>query len=224
MAQKQVLTLDDNQILKASVSKEGLTRLMIEGDRIKDIMGLDESVATEKDDQNGVLFLKNVTVPQTIALLTENGGFQEMELNPVMSKSHQIVLKQKKEKGEKQEITDQKIGRSFSTDTDKGEEKGFKSFSKTMITMMRRLYNAKISSTDKAPLSFKKLTNIKIDPLLGIGEKDLFGFSYVVQNKSDGDIILKESDFYQRGVLAVALLTDRLAPKQSTRLFVIFKG
>ncbi len=84
---KQVLHMDDDKVLKASVSKEGMTRILIQGDRIKDIMGLDEDVSTEKDEQNGILFLKNVTKPQSIALITENGDYQEMMVwTPMISK------------------------------------------------------------------------------------------------------------------------------------------
>lgn len=85
LAQKQTLFLNDEKTLKAFASKEGITRLSIQGDRIKDIMGMDEGIALEKDEQNGILFLKGVEQKQSLALLSENGLYQEIELGPVIN-------------------------------------------------------------------------------------------------------------------------------------------
>ena len=133
---KQVLHMDDDKVLKASVSKEGMTRLLILGDRIKDIMGLDEDVSTEKDEQNAILFLKNVTKSQSIALITENGEYQEMTLEPIAIKTHQVVLKQKETKSIQVEEQNPFSLRNESLNGDHGVN----SHQKQIIDFMRLLY------------------------------------------------------------------------------------
>lgn len=230
LAKKQVLYLDDDKVLKASVSKEGMTRLSLEGDRIKDIMGLDETISTEKDDQNGVLYLKGVVSAQVITLITENGDCQEMELNPISQKSHQIILKQKNKEQNSFDILNEGRGseRSFQHSLTPFQGGGYfpsqKTFPQMIIDIMRHLYSATEINTNDDFLTFKSIKDIKVDPQISIKENGLLGHSYVIRNVSKQTKTLKETDFKEKGVLAISFSEDHLKPNQTTRLFVIRKG
>lgn len=230
-AKKQVLYLDDDKVLKAAVSKEGMTRLSLEGDRIKDIMGLDESISTEKDDQNGVLFLKSVSSSQTITIITENGDVQEMELTPSKEKSHQIVLKQKNKESNTNDFFNEGRGgvTPFQTPSPLMSFQGTgygvqKTFPQRIIDVMRFLYRATENNTNDDPISFKKIKDLKVDSMINIKENGLLGHTYMLKNTSKQLKTLKEKDFKEKGVLAVAFEREHLTPNQTTRLFVIRQG
>ena len=92
-AQKQVLIMNDDKVLKAKAAKEGITRISLQGDRILDVMGFHQDVAYEKDEGKGILFIKGLHEKQNLVMNTENGLFQELELVPSDKSSAQIVLK-----------------------------------------------------------------------------------------------------------------------------------
>ncbi|CAO4847506.1 MAG: hypothetical protein FADNKDHG_01502 [Holosporales bacterium] len=217
-AQKQTLFLNDEKTLKAFASKEGITRLSIQGDRIKDIMGMDENIALEKDEQNGILFLKGVEQKQSLALLSENGLYQEIELEPTTKKSTQIVLKTRdfdieqeagvsKIEGRKNQIID-------STSP---------SFQKQVIHMIQRLYHLQRSDTDIDPIPLQNIPHIKAEAIKSDQDGHLVGFVYVLKNTSKHELLIQESDFAQKNTCAIALLSNSIPPKGTTRLFMVVK-
>ena len=217
---KQVLHMDDDKVLKASVAKEGMTRLLIQGDRIKDIMGLDEDVSTEKDEQNGILFLKNVTKSQSIALITENGDYQEMTLEPIAIKTHQVVLRQKETKSIQSEEQNSFSLRSESLNGDHGD---VNSHQKQIIDFMRLLYVKDEGDPLIDPLECVVVEGLKIDFAYGL-KSDLFeGHVFVLKNKSSKDITLTESLFYKKGIVAVSFKKAHLKIGDSTKLFIVQK-
>lgn len=227
-AHKQILTLDDNKIIKAYGAKEGLTRVMIQGDRIQQVMGTDDLQNIEKDEQRGILFLKGLTQKQTLALLTENGHFQELELTPMDKPSAHIVLKPSDVKED--HTCEKSISRSVNKKTQrdflyassmKDQRPYSLTYQQSLIHIMHRLYG--YESTPFAP-SAPKLpsvqgTWIKHDDSLKEGS--YVGHVYTLKNTTQALKTFQEGDFYTKGILAIAIEENTLKPKQTTRLFVV---
>lgn len=72
-AEKQEFNFDDTQSIVVKVSETGLTRISVQGDRLREVIGLDDTVVVDKDEANGHLFLKGVRIKQTITVVTEGG-------------------------------------------------------------------------------------------------------------------------------------------------------
>jgi hypothetical protein len=94
-AKKQILFLDDDKTLDVKVSDTGMTRLSFEGDRIQDVLGLEEGVATERDEKGGQLFIKSLQTRQNLTLITEGGNMQDVTLIPAKINSGSVTFKNK---------------------------------------------------------------------------------------------------------------------------------
>ena len=81
-AEKQEYNFDDTKSIVLKVSETGLTRISVQGDRLREVIGLDDTVNVEKDEANGHLFLKGVKTKQTITVVTEGGALQDLTLLP----------------------------------------------------------------------------------------------------------------------------------------------
>lgn len=219
LAQKQTLFLDDEKTLKAFAAKDGITRLSIQGDRIKDIMGMDDGIALEKDEQNGVLFLKGVEQKQSLALLSENGLYQELELEPTSKKSTQIVLKTRDSDIEKEA----NLGTQTLQTRQQTIDTTSPSFQKQVIHMMQKLYHAQRSNSDAEPVLIQNVPHIKADPIISIEDGNFVGHVYVLKNTSKHELLIQETDFSQKNICALALLSNSIPSKGVTRLFVVVK-
>lgn len=240
-AKKQVLSLDDEKVLHAFASKEGLTRLSIQGDRIKDVMGMDENINIEKDEQNGTLFLKGLTTKQSISILTENGLFQEMEINPSKEATSQIILKDKQSVDHKDIIT-APLNAVFSDQSfmQTNSHESNSSYQHRILSLVHRLYNGESTSFTSSLEKLPKVNNVRVlmttslecsDKCDGPSVQDisviqgrLIGHVLDVKNISDTPLILHETDFYQKGFIGISLKKHHLKAGETTKLFVVVKG
>ena len=92
--------MNDNQVMEASISNKGLTRLSVKGDSIQDIfvypfmignVVTGESIQLHK---SGHVFIApdGIKEPFYLTVITQKGQVQDLKLSPVTQKSAPLVL------------------------------------------------------------------------------------------------------------------------------------
>jgi hypothetical protein len=236
-AQKQTLILNDDKVLKATASKEGITRISLQGDRIADVMGFHQDVEFEKDEGKGVLFIKGLKEKQNLVMNTENGLFQELELVPSEKSSAQIVLQPAEDEPYKKgfNVAEASLPQtlhphqrlSLECET---EQTGSKAYHEAPLTLIKKLYNGGgekqegLSELMKLP----KIKNLNITYQKSVIESGLMAHQFTVKNTGTHPLPLSESYFTSCGgplpLVAVALKDKVLLPKGQTQLYVVVKN
>ena len=221
-AEKQELTFDDTQSLVVTVSRTGLTRLSVKGDRLREVIGLDDTVVVEKDDTNGHLFLKGIKEKQNITVVTEGGDLQDLTLVPGGKGSTTIVLTSARDGRFESETmphtrdTLVKTGwdspRFMPSYTVNAQDK--------IIELVKQMFAGLGTSIEK-PSSRKTETGCEVVSERYLRSETLVGEVFTVTNTNSNTTIVLEKDFYQPGDLALALGKKQLLAGESTILFVI---
>jgi hypothetical protein len=237
-AQKQTLTLNDDKVLKANASKEGITRISLQGDRILDVMGFHQDVEYEKDEGKGILFIKGLKEKQNLVMNTENGLFQELELIPSDKSSAQIVLKA----NESNPIQQSGVARlqeehhnslyqreRLSLQNDDEQTKSTPHH-QTPLHLIKSLYNGGGVVLEEAAhqINMPILKNIKMTYQKTVTDTGFMAHQFVLQNTGPQPIPLSESYFSaccgQLQLIALALNDKVLLPNQKTYFYVVVKN
>lgn len=219
-AEKVELTCNENTALDVKASTNGFTRISVKGDKLRDVMGLEETVIVEKDEANGQLFLRNVQHKHVITLITENGLLQDLTLIPGAKGSMNIILKpdvsvkEDTQRYEQPALSDpvsevKGIGSSHTATTQD-----------FLIGFIKHLF----AGLGVAPE--KKITRISPNGFEAISTRvlqanGLIGEVFTITNLHENTTLLLEKDFYQPGDLALALAQKQLGASESTTLFVV---
>ncbi len=82
--------------VEGSISIDELNRIKIEGDRIKEVIGLSKEFIVEGDAQNGQIFIKSTsnesTKPAIFSIITEAGRTQDFKLMPKSIPGETIII------------------------------------------------------------------------------------------------------------------------------------
>ena len=87
--------LNELERIEGTVSSQEINRIKIEGDRIKEVIGLPKSWQVESDGKNGQMFirsLKETNEPAIFTIITEKGKTQDVRLTPKNTKSEIIII------------------------------------------------------------------------------------------------------------------------------------
>ena len=220
-AEKVELRCDDAKALTVKASGEGFTRISFKGDKLRDVMGLEEDVLVEKNEAEGILFLKNIKNKQTITLITESGVIQDLTLVPGGTTTMNIVLKP----NALPKTNESSAPHSFQkadVDVNGWNAPPFLNTQEVLIQMIKHLYagGGDTLTTERIRVSFnglKAISNRRIQTHGFIGEV------FTITNTESNTTILLEKDFFQIGDLALALAKKQLQVGESTSLFVIRK-
>ncbi|MDP3641392.1 MAG: type-F conjugative transfer system secretin TraK [Alphaproteobacteria bacterium] len=238
-AHKQVLIMNDDRVLKATASKDGITRISLQGDRIAEVMGFHQDVEFEKDEGKGILFIKGLKEKQNLVMNTENGLFQELELVPSDKSSAQIVLKADESHPIQQSggaarfqgeyhnplYTNQRL---FLEGDD--ENRNNVGHHQTPLHLIKSLYNGGGVVLEEAAhqINMPTLKNIKMTYQKTVTDTGFMAHQFVLQNTGPQPMPLSESYFSaccgQLQLIALALKDAALLPKQKTYLYVVVKN
>jgi len=237
-AQKQVLIMNDDKVLKATASKEGITRISLQGDRILDVMGFHQDVEYEKDEGKGILFIKGLKEKQNLVMNTENGLFQELELIPSDKSSAQILLKvdesnpiQQSGAARFQEEPHNPLYQSqrLSLQNDDEQTKSMPHH-QTPLHLIKRLYNGGGVVLEEAAHQINRpiLKNIKFTYQKSGTDAGFMAHQFTLQNTGPQPMPISESYFSACSgkfpLVALALKDTVLLPKQKTYLYVVVKN
>ena len=219
-AEKQEYNFDDTKSLELKVSDTGLTRLSVQGDRLREVIGLDDTVNVEKDEANGHLFLKGVKTKQTITIVTEGGALQDLTLIPTKKGSTTILLKNETQHSTRDV---KRAPLSFGEPMYSPLQPSSANPSDTIISFMRQLCAGQGAAPEH------KTTRTTAGGLEAASTHQLIsqkfvGEVYSVTNTHDHPTALCEKDFYQTGDLALAVSKKELEPGEQATLYVVRNG
>ncbi len=218
-AEKIELTCDDSKALIVKASANGVTRISVKGDKLRDVMGLEENVVVEKNETDGQLFLRNVQSKQIITLITENGLLQDLTLVPGAKGSMNIVLKP--DLGVKPE-THERENSSFLEPSDKRgiDSAHTHNTQEMLIGFIKQLFSGVGQPFEKEVVRTSS-GGLEAVPARMLQVNGLIGEVFTITNTHDNTTIILEKDFYQSGDVAIALAKKQLCAGESTSLFVI---
>jgi hypothetical protein len=91
----QTYQFNENAAIEGVISNTELNRIKIEGERIKQIIGLSKEYKVEGEGQNGQVFIKangGTAEPAIFSVITEKGMTQDFRLTPKKSKGEIIII------------------------------------------------------------------------------------------------------------------------------------
>lgn len=240
LAQKTVVSFDEDQRIPVKISNTSMNRITIEGDRIREVIGVPEQVAVEKDSQNGHMFLK---VPEgshdklDITVITESEQAQDLTLQPVERDSTTLVLQMPGAEHNSGPSSSKnhvhKTSHRSSTFQEAENMAPSVMLSNTpyqdaLIQLMKILFlgGFEPESSSCSPRTAQSGPSItfSINFSRGFSRDGFVGEIYEVSHTSEEPITIQERDFYQVGDLALALDRKTLEKGQKANLYVIRKG
>jgi len=230
LAKKQTLILNEDETLQVKVIKNGAVRLSVKGDRLQDVMGLEETVSFEKDETHGFLYLRGIDRKQTITLVTEGGVLQELILEPDEKGISNVVFKSKD--AVEEEISFQKGERALQSVVQPNlmmplQQSSFSksSFQETAIMLIKQLHRG-MGSVEELEGVGERHTSHRVfaKPLRHLKTQGMRGIVFEVINDTGTTLNLLEKDFYRLGDYAVAIGKKQLERDEKTLLIVVQRG
>lgn len=205
----QILEGADGQSLVAKISQKEVTRVMVEGSRIKRVTGNPGEFWLEKDEDKGQIYIRpaseSTTKPINLFVSTERGTYMLL-LQPVDLPAETIVIKPLPGVREAS-----RIERSTSR-----------------VRAIKNLLLAMAGDTLPRDMEVRELTR---EIALWKGTRftlsraylgqSIVGEKYLLTNVSSTVMTVTEQELYKSGVMAIAVENGKLNPAQSTNVFVI---
>lgn len=204
----------DNQMAALVISDHELTRIFVNNDRILAVRGINGAYLLNKDESQGEIFIKPTPLTQgkTISLFitTEQGHNYTLLLAPADIPARAIELKP---------TSGSKLAERWEKNSN---------YQELISGLITAMVNGKTPdgyaiSIPKKPKPLKfKLISVTLNAIYT--GKYLRGEILVIENKSATTISLVESQFYQLGTRAIALLEQNLPPKATTLLYRVMSN
>lgn len=240
MAQKTVISFDEDKRIPVKISNTSMNRITIEGDRIREVIGVPEQVAVEKDSQNGHMFLK---VPEgshdklDITVITESEQAQDLTLQPVEKDSTTLVLQMPGAEhtsgpsSSKSHFHKTSHRSSAFQETENMAPSVMLSntpYQDALIQLMKILFLGSFEpeNTSCSPRTAQSGPSVtfSINFNRGFSRDGFVGEIYEVYHTSEESITIQERDFYKIDDLALVLDRKTLEKGQKANLYVIRKG
>jgi len=205
----QILEGADGQSLIAKISQKEVTRVMVEGNRIKRVTGNPGEFWMEKDEDKGQIYIRptseSTVKPINLFVSTERGTFMLL-LQPVDLPAETIIIKPLPGVREAS-----RIERSTSR-----------------VRAVKNLLLAMASDALPTDMEVRELSReltLWKDTRFTLSRtylgRAIVGEKYLLTNVSSAVMTVTEQDLYKSGVMAIAVENGRLGPTQSTNVFVI---
>ena len=205
----QILEGADGQSLVAKISQKEVTRVMVEGSRIKRVTGNPGEFWLEKDEDMGQIYLRpsseSNTKPINLFVSTERATYMLL-LQPVDLPAETIVIK-----GLRGAREPSRIERSTSH-----------------VRAIKNLLLAMAGDTLPRDMEIRELvrevalwkgTRFTLSRAY-LGQR-IVGEKFLLTNVGSTALTVTEQELYKPGVMAIAVENGKLNPRQSTNVFVI---
>jgi len=231
-AQKNVVPFNEEERIVVKISNKSMNRLSVEGDRIQEVIGLNDAVSVEKDGNHGHMFLKvpeNSSEKIEITLITEGGLVQDLTLQPIEQSSTTLILKtgdgepssspsSHSSKHPKKVVHHQKpealIPSAHLSNT---------TYQDALIEFMKALYLGTFEDGGTPHKERRAVPGVSVSFSKGFSKDSFLCEAHELQNNASEAIDLHERDFFQIGDVAIALGNSSLKAGQKTTLYVIRK-
>ncbi len=207
---EQRLVVREGGSITANISATSLNRITVQGDRISAIKGTAGQFHLEKDLSVGQIFIQPTSpedkAPIHVYITTEKGHTYSLTLLGSDMPAESIIL----------------TGPNNQTGVANWDKTA--SYEAVIVNMIKALHNKEMlegfspSEVTKNTYKIKGLLVKSCDSYLG---HKLQGLGYEIENISDEELNIKESDFYKPGIRAISILNTSLAPQGKTKLYVV---
>jgi type-F conjugative transfer system secretin TraK len=207
---EQQVPVQDGIEVTLSVSQNALNRIAVDNDRILTVKGISGQFELDKDAELGQIFLKPLTADSHdlihLFLITEKGHTYPLSLTLTEGPAQSILL---------MPIEELAVHGKQSSH--------YETLLKNLVqAMVNETPLAGLTKSDKAVLKpVPKIQGLKISLLQSYSGYSLQAQILEVTNTGKETVILKESDFYQDGVRAVAILNPNLLAQTKTCVTVV---
>ncbi len=207
---EQRLVVREGGNATANIASSSLNRIAIQGDRISNVKGMTGQFQLEKDLNLGQIFIQPYSpddkTPIHIYITTELGNTYSLTLLSNDMPAENIIL-----------LSTSGQDKSISWENTAPYEAVIVNIIKAMHnhTALEGFY---LSQETKNNFQIKGITVKNQERYQG---DKLQGNSYEVQNISDDEITLKDSDFYKSGIRAISILNKNLSPQSKTIVYTV---
>lgn len=206
----QMHSLNDLKAIKADISRQGLTRIRVQEDRIRNVFGITGEYVLETDEDQGQIFIRPTGVgslnPISLTLTTEKGHTQDLLLIPTDKTPEALILQ---------------VDVSSTTQTKSARLLPSRGEMEDLLYACREMRIPVGYSL--MPLDLKTL-NGPYYLIREISNGRLRGRTYEISNISEKRLTLSEEEFAQDSQTIAVLITKRnLNPGERTHVYVVSK-
>lgn len=209
----QIRSVVDNETTTAKISSVDVTRIFVQGDRIRSVKGVKGAYTRENDEANGEIYIQPSAEYQsrafTILIDTEAGRHFTLLLNPISAPSETLMLVPK------------------GVGTQRAEQ--FEQASPYDLTIKNLVKSMKLGDVpsgysvtgvdDKKVYQFGHDFKVKLKTVYqGL---HLRGEIYEVTSISSAPVQVDERQFYKTGARAISLDTIVIQPKSTINLYEV---
>jgi len=211
----QSLNLNPNDSASAKISSLELSRIFVEGERIKSIRGMENTYIFKSDNTKGEIYLKPTPLYQTkmftVFINTESGRTFTLLLTPVDVPSQTIMIK----------------SQGIIKKAEKWER--ILPYEGTLVNLVLAMFN----ETEIDGFEVKNVIDVKpkflgdiatLKLLTVYNGNHLTGEVFEVKNRKKSQIVITEKEFYKPNARAIALKDHVIEGGASTLLYVITGG
>lgn len=206
----QIVDAIEGETVLARISARELTRITVDGARVRAVTGLEGQLLVEKDDQTGAVYVRPVEAsrPVNVFVSADSGRTYALVLQPVDMPADTIVLRDRSQRAAARESALERSG---------AHEKMVKAMVITLATgelvpdLELREIGREVALWREAQLFHER-------SLLG---RRIVGDRYRLTNVSTGAMRIAEAELFRPGVLGIAVEQLELAPGEATALYVV---
>ena len=209
----QIVTVQDNATVSATISDQAATRISVQKDRIRVIRGVENAYTTSNDNTQGAVFIKPTEAyqktPFYLFVSTEQGRNYVLLLTPQPIPAGMLILKPK---------------------TKAAAQAPSKNLSFTAAISKLLTHMAAGTATEDDTVTtiqhgktFKVNQTLRMQLITRYENADFIGEVYRVTNHSFQSITLHAQDFYQPQDCAIALQSKQLSAHGATLLYKVVK-
>ena len=207
----QIQNVVDNETTTAKISSVDVTRIFVQGDRIKSVKGLKGAYARENDEKNGEIYIQPSPLYHdrafSILIHTEQGRHFTLLLNPTSSPSETLMLVPKG------------VGHERAARFEQAAP-----YELTINHLVRAMKNGVMPEgyavhevDSKTTYAFDNRFNLKLKTVYeGL---NLRGEIFEITNKLKNPIRLDEREFYKSGTRAISLDMIEVPPRTTINLY-----
>ena len=206
-----------------TVSGKDWNRISIEGGYIKEVHVSKQEASAQKDEVNGVVFIKPlVKKPVSIFVTSENKRNYVLVLKSADILAEKVIIREGIVKDQQMYETALAI---------KTQRESIARNSEAYMTAVKRFIYGLASnelgdeiscsvSGEEVPL-WKEAILIRKSRC---STPNLNGQIFVLHNISSTPMVVEEQEFYKKSVIAVAIRKQLLSPNEETEIYVVFDG
>lgn len=217
---EQRIPAEENVPHKVTVSRDTLSRIAIDGGRIKNAKYLDGDLEIEKDASLGQVYVRALTNRTSSLFVTsDQGKTYLLLLQPTGRQGDNIVIDAAaKERAAIQAEAAKERGPVAVTSKATDYVRAIKQMMTAMMSGTANSMGVKHSPTYETIPLWQNTLFVKT---VQYTAADMMGESYTLTNIGSDQLVLREQEFYRPDVYAVAARKHILNPGEMTEVFVI---